>query len=869
MAGVPLYQPDVPLFVPGGVGQEAAPVAAPMAAPVVPTGKRVNVLSPDGKAWSVDESELPSVTEKGWKPETREQSAIRKYVDENKGLSGTAKVALDSFLNEASFGIMDAVYRSGADPLSLKEAEALKRDHAAANILGGVGGFAASFLYGGPVMDTARAAKLGVEGAILGVHAAEAGAAKLATKAATTAAYRTAETQLAEKAAGALVTERLIQAGMPAAEAAIAGPGIVRKMAASAAGTAVEGGIFKLPEAVTEAVLGDPDRAGETLLAGLGGGALIGAMGPAAGAIFKATTSGIGKVKLPGSLRELAGGLSEEQAFKSLANNHASLKKAAKEAIHIEGGQKGIGRTLLDENLVKGFREDAEDYAGRLLAAKQEAGNGVGAMYTKLDQLGADTGLSVADLSTKMRLEVLEPLSAKPGFEGIASKVEAYIESFEGKTIPIGKSALAGESAVAEGNVSFGRLHEVRVALDELVYRNAKGANPAEHIKELRGIRRMIQEELVEKGEKLAKKFGDDFAAPLKKANLKYARLSAAEAAASDFAEQRALTNRSFSPTDYGVGGIGALAGALANPLGAAAGVAAAVGHKLVREEGNAMLAKGLDSYSKGRGMAGLLEANHAVAVHLDRIPRALLGTGDSAARATLPTHALASIAGGLRDRKPRESEDIVADYMDLADRLTELHSNPARMPAEIERLSAPFHGDAPTVTTALTVKATGAAKHLYDTMPRVMVMPATPFAPERKTKPSKSQIAEWARRWQVVQTPFVVVERIADRTLSRADVETLKAVYPRLHEEIVRKVTATAADGSGKTIPYGQRQKLSFLLGVPLERTNVAAFQDAHAARFAPPGDGGGPASRPRASGGKTNMPTLQTDAQRLTAKT
>lgn len=825
------------------------------AAPAAPalTGKRVNVVAPDGRAWSVDEAELPSVAAQGWKKETAEAKAIREYVQENKGLSGTAEVALRSFLNEATFGVSDAAIDSTADSLEIKKAEALKRDHAAANILGGVAGFGTSLLYGGEFFDAARAAGKGAEALVLGGRAVESAAGH----AATSAAYRTAEHALAERAAGALVTERLVQAGVPAAEAAIAGPSIARKMAASAAGMATEGAIFSAPKALTEAALGDPERAGETLLYGLGGGALIGAAGPAAKGVWKAATSGIGRVKLPGSYRELAGQFAEEQAFKSLASNQASLKKAAREATSIEGGQRGIGRELLDSGLVRGVKEDVETYAERLAAAKQEAGEKVGSMYAKLDELGAETGLSKSDLGKKMRTEVLDPLLNKPGFESVAAKVEAYVNSFELK-------AETFNPAGSVDTVTFERLHEVRVALDDLVYRSG-GVNPAEHIKELRSIRRMIQEDLVEKGEALAQKHGQEFARPLKEANLRYARLSAAESAAADFAELRKLTNRSLSPTDYGVGGIGALA----SPLSALGGIAAAVGHKFVREEGNALAAKALDRYARGAGLAGILEANHAAAVQLERVPAllsSLAGGAKSSATTTLPTHAISSIAGGLADRKARSGskDDVYAHFAELAERLTDLSSNPTRMQAELTRIMEPFEADAPGVTSALAQKAPAAVQHLLETMPRGMNMPATGLTPARASRPTAAQIAEWGRRWQVVQDPFIVLDRIADRSLTRPDVETLEAVFPRLRAEIGRRAQMWAAEGGGKTIPASARQKVGLALGINLDPTNIAAFQRAHAERLEATGNGGGGGP----SRGAPKLPSMQTDVGRLSMK-
>src|SRR4051812_29709366 len=57
-------------------------------------GTKVNVLDDSGSSFSIDASELPSALNSGYKIETPTQQGVREYVNENKGLTGTAKVFL-------------------------------------------------------------------------------------------------------------------------------------------------------------------------------------------------------------------------------------------------------------------------------------------------------------------------------------------------------------------------------------------------------------------------------------------------------------------------------------------------------------------------------------------------------------------------------------------------------------------------------------------------------------------------------------------------------------------------------------------------------------------------------------------------------
>ena len=121
-------------------------------------------------AYAVHESELERAIGRGYAPETPEQSAVRSYLEENRGASGALKVAAESFLNEASFGVADAManHFGGGDALDAAKAEALRKEHWAANLLGGIGGFGTSFLYGGELFKGAEMLGRGAEGLVTG-----------------------------------------------------------------------------------------------------------------------------------------------------------------------------------------------------------------------------------------------------------------------------------------------------------------------------------------------------------------------------------------------------------------------------------------------------------------------------------------------------------------------------------------------------------------------------------------------------------------------------------------------------------------------------------------------------------------------------
>lgn len=210
----------------------------------------VNIIDADGNPFSINTSELPSALNDGFTIEAPRKTAVREYVDENKGLKGAAKVALGQFADEALMGIPELILNKTQDPLEVAKREALKKEHNAVNNIAGVAGFGTSLLYGGPL-------------------------GKVATGA-----------EAAGRAAESLLAKRLVAAGVEKGSESIA-KGLAKKLATSATKLGVEGATFSAPVALTEAALGDPDLAAETLLMNGLAGAALGVGGSAVKSLTK------------------------------------------------------------------------------------------------------------------------------------------------------------------------------------------------------------------------------------------------------------------------------------------------------------------------------------------------------------------------------------------------------------------------------------------------------------------------------------------------------------------------------------------------------------------------------------------------------
>lgn len=214
-------------------------------------GTMVNIYPPNSddrkELKQVPAENLSEAIKMGYRVQTQLRKNVDDYVEENSGLKGAAKVALGQFADEALMGVPETALDILQDPEEVAKREALKKEWEMTNTLAGLGGFGASLLYGGPLFKGAAAA-----------------GAKVTEKVAAALGARTAE---------GLSTRGL--------------KGLAANIVSKAAGTGVEGAILSAPRAVTEAALGEPGDAAETIVEGVGAGALLGGGAVLGGALLK------------------------------------------------------------------------------------------------------------------------------------------------------------------------------------------------------------------------------------------------------------------------------------------------------------------------------------------------------------------------------------------------------------------------------------------------------------------------------------------------------------------------------------------------------------------------------------------------------
>lgn len=643
------------------------------------------------------------------------------------------------------------------------------------------------------------------------------------------------------------------------------GEGIAGRVGGAVAKGAAEGSLFGIGNAISEASLGDTDLTAEKLVAGAGIGALTG--GVLSGALH-GVGEGVGAAVTGFSGSDLQGALSEyadQRTIKAIAGNG---HKAALKELEYKGLTSDVAKHAIDEGILTPGAT-AGDIAERAAASVEKHGRRIGGLIATGDAAGAPR-IDGALLADRIESELVAPAaSGNVGQQAVAKRLQAEADIIR-----------------AKGSIGFQQatdmMKDFRPHLDY-------GAEQKPIQEGLKQIVRTIKEE-TETQLDAATGLGDEYLA----AKRGY-RLSSELRDLADERVTQLRNNRSISPSDYGMGGVGAVMAG--GPVGLATGLAGAIGNKLLRERGPQLYASILQKVARSgaledlaqsfqKQLSGQLEAapqlfgsfrnvlaqasarsaEDLLATHvaLSRSPdyrdqMAMAGYGhetpeqtDAAmgrlgqlqqVKAALEQHDqatdialnrfLGKQSGAPPAAPPVQSRDARLKEFDAqAKRLTELATNPGALAAAVTP-----HGlvsqAAPGVAAATSATAARALQYLQGRIPRdphPEVIPAL----KRDWKPSESDLLKWGRTVQAVNDPRSVLADLKRGTVSREQVDALRAVYPRLLQDLQQKTMEKLA-AHDKPVTYAQRQGLATLMGSPTggagNPARAAVFQQAHAA--------------------------------------
>lgn len=767
-------------FAPDITKEKFGPPVAPAEPkpPMFEPGRMINMLNPMGEHVAFPGENVEKALQAGYTLETPEHAAVRQYIAENQGIGGDIRVGLQEFLNQATFGVTGAIGNAqDVSPLDKAKQEALKQDHLTARILGGVGGFGASMLYGGEFFDTASALGKATKGLVLGADALEQVGTRGLTSLATNSAER-AGLELIEQASVKQVTNKLIQSGVKTAAAETVAPGLARKLLASTLGGAVEGSVLSAPKAITEAALGDTKLAGETMLYGAGAGSLLG----------------------------FAGGLSKE--FVSLAKNSEAIKgtgaatKLRIKALNLEmtAGER-IAQDInylaketnvfqSDKGLIGKFGgitpAEAVDNVKNLYVRSEES------LHNVANQLNSEIGMNPNFMADGFNANnVYKAIKEKfPEMEGLPKIYkEGVTQDFEVKSIG---TALKEYDALAnvtkwDPNISTKEnaknliiANEIFSEIDAAAQRQIKRLDPA------------ISEPLLQQWQESAQSY---LASKNLLSTLDAAKIhSQAPLVNFQGVVEQALWNKGSHV------GLGLLAHAAG--FGSKASVGAAVGSLLIQG------AKKIYALPESKmALASMLEG-HGILMAEQSMKHA--------------AHQLETIGPRLVNAAAREKSKPLSrkEFDEIQEKLSGFHGGGESSLNQLARLSAPLAlNGAPETAEEFQNKHQQVMDYLKQVSP---VMPSglkQPFQAASHDKVSDADIFKFGKIFQVVQDPFTIFDDIAEGKSTMDQMEAIKVIYPGMYAEMKAEVGKLAADPKSTIeLSYTTRVSLGLFLEMPLD---------------------------------------------------
>lgn len=834
--------------------------------------------------------------------------------EEAKGALGSLKEGAESAINQATFGVEEAIASGGLTEAEKKIRELRQGEHTAARVAGGALGVGASMFYGGEVPGIGRVPSL----------------------------FKGAE------AAGEAVSHLVL----PAAREAEAS--LFRKTAAAAANYAAQGAALSAPQAMAQAAFGDPQQAAETLLWGFGAGTALGAgaellgsaargaAGAARGALLGTGEEGAAQ----GVLSSAADKWANEQALRSAGAQKAQMKKLG------ESGQQELGNKLHEIGLEGGMsRTDIGD----LVAEKrEEAGQKIGETIDKLDNIfsesnGYTVGKAPAETTTAAPpervkrsgtevgqylrdnpdaakalaetgkipdealfreagnvLETPEPArprttfatasdsaleaAIKPGAIGnairevfdtpemqmeINSASRNAFEMIARDADRLGTRVVNGQEIVdfrAANDFATALRGQMKKAVDKAQQTRATGVEVATPLEKAKAqAYDVVRSYINTAADKVALASGNpELDRALASSKNSYRQLKQLEEMTANYTAQAG--NKPVSLTDQihaGQGMASAATSALGGGLGAlVAGPAGAmVGGVMGRAAGIPLdyLAKKwfedkgliyLSTVAKRAAKDGPDVFSAVVGKEAQlRLDATMKGVGDTVRR--MATTGIEATAASTNEHVKMllggSTTGLTHDqsYAKLTSRVNDLAANPAALASVTAAMASPFVTAAPDVAFAYQQKLAQAVMYLHQSIPKSPNPPA-PFTPQTWS-PSPVDKMAFHDKAQVVSNPMAAMQHVANGTLSDAHLDALKTVWPATYAKMQGEIMTFAADHPDVKLPMSERASIAKFLGAPLDPMTAPTTMQALQAAYQSPGaahPGAAPKGRPIAAG-------------------
>lgn len=625
--------------------------------------------------------------------------------------------------------------------------------------------------------------------------------------------------------------------------------------AMTAAGTSV-GTLFGAGKILGDSALGDVDLTAEKLIAGAGLGALLGGAG---GALGSAIEEGARAV-LP-SAKTLIG--RTQSALEEIANDSAiSATRAQQSVINRIGDDKltAVAKVLRE----RGHLELTPERMAQSVAKDREA-------------LGKTLGKFLDDLDTT---------GGRPDHMRMLGRIdefEARLNSLEQDAIATDlRSARKAVAKLGEEGSGFRALDDLKQTIQAKA-KFSKGPTPLDDttLGLKRGLAGIFRDEL---DQQIIPQLDADLGKTFTESKATYGALKDAERLAESGAGR--------------VGGVGlrdmlaAVVGSNIHPMG----FAAALGSKVLREHGSAIVARIADKLAKEPALQAMAKSFAAalpqtapklgpyaavLAQEAGASPERALAAHMTYAQLD-PSYAATAQLAGMTPEEPSEYQAVLTRAKDVSaiagaakahdeaiseaiegiatgkraapkspvlksqdfgskrmrQNSTEAHKRRVEEvrllltdpQALVDRVSANIEGlggVAPGVAASMTSTAQRAVAYLA----KQAEVPAPAGPQAREWAPNETERHTFALKLEAVQEPMSILQRAANGTLTKPQLEAIRAVYPAFAKDLETKALERLLDKS-KSIPYQSRLMLSMLASVSADGTTtpraIAANQTA-----------------------------------------
>lgn len=620
---------------------------------------------------------------------------------------------------------------------------------------------------------------------------------------------------------------------------------IARKIGGVAAKYATEGALYSTPLAATQAAYGDPESAAETMLWGVG---LSGALGAGVGTVAEgARGAGKAAVKLTDILGDKL--LQKDASGLTAADYYAKNLYGLTDKSAQKLKDRGQFLNVLDTAQEEGLHTVAltRDYGTKVQELIDDAGNKIGDIRKKAQSLVENdtelqnlvpTPVSVAENLHKELIDQFPEINTANHHETL-KVVNNIVDDFMAggndhdldKIIEIRKNVLKNKGAFLKDSPQaqvYAATYSIITKMEKEAMQNifAAGEMPEQFPTYLKELQRY------QTGKALAENL-NDFKGKGKISDIK---------------------------SLFGLQNIGiAYLAALGHPVSAGLGIASKYAIKQFAANKFGLLGKSvgfLRNAADEPALGGYLAkaGKEAFDAHIESLPSILSGSKLIARSVNPIQHLIGDTTGLSKDQQ----------YNKLTSSINRAVSDTTYTASKVGEHAGVFASTSYDLASLVVSKQLGALSYLQSQIPK-NPNPVKPFQVD-DWKPTKQQQQEFLNKVSVVVNPMSVWQKYQDNTITKADRDTLMAVYPKLYSQMVDKIMTTAYDPRSPKLSYNDRLKISTFTGKPLDPSlqNIAAYQQA----VATPQQSGSTKSgkAPRSSKPKLDEgPSFQTVVQKL----